>query len=489
MTRGHAPGRSARPPQPLEWLSSVRVTRDGIRDNGSSGTGSGTPSRMGSRSRPVSREGARRSSSRGGPRWDDDVPGPNVGVLSLQEELTSVLHKLAASKVKLEKHDLSRRRTCTLGLNGPWGASSSVFVRVSFAFPKDYPNTQPNSNPTVDLEPTPLIPLRTRAHMLRRLRAMLETRRPVLEACLRFLLFGDDERPAAAYGEFDSSSDEESRGARVGGSRVRGRDAAVVMLHNNKNIAEPRTSQGVFGPDGRLVVFGRVPPRIVRNPLTELSVSPSVPSRPGSDSVPRFFKSPAMISNAVHQLAMASLDRDTPQFEDAPGVGGAGDNIGDIMTSLMFAAGGKARRPSAGASETNNAYSLLQTRLSTVSLQDQTNVVALGRDMAGAHVFQGASSADVCEKNAEVASKHGRTDHVQFYQTMKLLFGQGIQEPWGASTLVRTIVREVYKELGVEKDIQLLAMFAVLLLAMYQPALPRGPSLHYRCAIDADVSP
>ncbi|KZV59883.1 hypothetical protein PENSPDRAFT_760279 [Peniophora sp. CONT] len=479
MTRGHAPGRSARPPGALEWLSSVRVVKEGTRaDGGSSGTGSGTPSRMGSRSRPVSREGARRSSSRGGPRWDDDLPGstPGTGVMSLQEELTSVLHKLAASKIKLEKHDLTRRRTCTLGLNGPWGASSSVFVRVSFAFPKDYPNSAPGSNPTVDLEPTPLIPLRARAHMLRRLRAMLETRRPVLEACLRFLLFGDDERPAAAYGEFDSSSDDESRGARVGGSRTRGRDAAVVMLHNNKNIAEPRTSQGVFGPDGRLIIFGRVPPRLIRNPLTELSVSPSVPtsSRGHGDSVPRFFKSPALISNAVHQLSVASLDRDASLASEDGSAhgghgGGVGENIGDIMQSLMFAARGKARRPSAGASETNNAYALLQTRLSTVALQDLRDVVATGRDMAGKHVFQGP---EALEKNEEIAKKFGRADHVQFFQTMRLLLQEGVQEHWGTSPLARTIVREVYAELAVEKDVQLLAIFAVLLLAMYHPAHP-----------------
>ena len=66
----------------------------------------------------------------------------------------------------------------------------------------------------------------------------------------------------------------------------------------------------MFGPDGRLVVFGRVPPRIVRNPLTELSVSPSVPSRPGSDSIPRFFKSPA--------LANSKFPRPAPSVENPP---------------------------------------------------------------------------------------------------------------------------------------------------------------------------
>ena len=93
--------------------------------------------------------------------------------------------------------------------------------------------------------------------------------------------------------------------------------------------------------------------------------------------------------------------------------------------------------------------------------------------MASAHVFQGASPAEVCAKNAEAARKQGRADHVQFFGSMRLLLEQGVQEPWGASPLARSMIREMYAELAVEKDIQLLAIFAVLLLSMYRPALPR----------------
>jgi len=142
-----------------------------------------------------------------------------------------------------------KRRTCTLGLNGPWGESSSVFVRVSFTFPKSYPHElRPGGTPTVDLERSPLISIRNRAFMLRRLRMLRETRRPCLEACLRFLLYGneDEKQRRTANIVYDSSSDEETTSLPRSKREPIGRP-----LHSEKNIAEPVTSQGVFGPNGR----------------------------------------------------------------------------------------------------------------------------------------------------------------------------------------------------------------------------------------------
>ena len=83
--------------------------------------------------------------------------------------------------------------------------------------------------------------------MLRRLRMLRESRRPCLEACLRFLLYGneDERQRRTAHIVYDSSSDEE------GTSLLRSkRERIVTPLHSEKNIAEPVTSQGVFGPNG-----------------------------------------------------------------------------------------------------------------------------------------------------------------------------------------------------------------------------------------------
>jgi hypothetical protein len=99
----------------------------------------------------------------------------------------------------------------------------------------------------VDLERSPLISIRNRAFMLRRLRVLRETRRPCLEACLRFLLYGneDERQRRTAHIAYDSSSDEETT------SLLRSkRESIATPLHSDKNIAEPVTSQGVFGPNG-----------------------------------------------------------------------------------------------------------------------------------------------------------------------------------------------------------------------------------------------
>ena len=92
--------------------------------------------------------------------------------------------------------------------------------------------------------------------MLRRLRMLRETRRPCLEACLRFLLYGneDERQRRTAHIDYDSSSDDETT------SVLRSkREAIMAPLYSDKNLAEPVTSQGVFGPNGMSHLFFLLP--------------------------------------------------------------------------------------------------------------------------------------------------------------------------------------------------------------------------------------
>jgi len=163
--------------------------------------------------------------------------------------ITTVLTKLSATKIKLEKHDLTTKRTCTLGLHGPWGETSSVFMRVTFTFPCEYPHSSyPYGTPIVDLERNPLISMRDRAYILKHLRRIRERKRPCLEACLRFLMFADEGNNDRDFHDSESSSDEES-------GTKKEKEGTMSMLRNSKNLAEPRSSQGVFGPNGLLVIF------------------------------------------------------------------------------------------------------------------------------------------------------------------------------------------------------------------------------------------
>lgn len=101
--------------------------------------------------------------------------------------------------------------------------------------------------PTVDIERSPLVSVKKRAYMQKRLRDIRQTQRPCLESCLRFLLFSDggqSGQPPTTDTESSSEDDDEVPESR------KSRDFAVSLLRDHKNLAEPRTSQGVFGPNG-----------------------------------------------------------------------------------------------------------------------------------------------------------------------------------------------------------------------------------------------
>ena len=142
-----------------------------------------------------------------------------------------------------------KKRSCTLGLHGPWGGTSSVFIRISFTFPKDYPQaTHPYGTPTVDLERNPLISVKTHVLILRRLRAIREKYRPCLEPCLRFLLFGreDEVSEDGSMSPCSSSSENES----ILESRKPKSERSPQTRASN-TLGEPRVSQGVFSPNGQ----------------------------------------------------------------------------------------------------------------------------------------------------------------------------------------------------------------------------------------------
>jgi hypothetical protein len=102
--------------------------------------------------------------------------------------------------------------------------------------------------------------------MLKRLKAIRERKRPCLEACLRFLLFGDEDSIAGGSNRLSimdgESSDDDAPpaatadGGNVLGGKKKGKEVTVSLLRNHKNLAEPRTTQGAFGPNGEFFFVG-----------------------------------------------------------------------------------------------------------------------------------------------------------------------------------------------------------------------------------------
>ncbi|KAF8209638.1 hypothetical protein K438DRAFT_1711879 [Mycena galopus ATCC 62051] len=478
MSRGTAGGRRVGM-DALTWLSNVKEVAGGAGERSSSGgRGGGGAGSSGGMS-----DFERGESAMGPARRRSDSQGRAVEEgQSLQDELTSVINKLVSAKIKLEKHDLTKKRTCTLGLHGPWGESSSVFIRITFTFPKDYPQgVHPRGTPTVELERNPLISLKNRAFILRRLRALRERQRPCLEACLRFLSEG--ERSGAPHTmDSESSDDNDDKGSH------KSRDLTVSLLRSHKNLAEPRTSQGTFGPNGELVCFFRSPPRIVRHVLRDVLLTSS-PAKTVSDSLPptthdsvdlsaehaapRVFRSPALIADAVRRLSLAATDRvvkplDPHRLQD-------GDHILRIMTNLLTFSYDTSQhhrdsessrlREEDGARANNVQYPA--PRRSMVFIANTTHISGGDRKVAASYVFEAETLAMVCQTNSKVAREHGRYDHERIFNILQALFpsydDSCVPIPAPNSLVVKMVTR-IHSELCKMKDLQMLAMLSMIVL-------------------------
>ncbi|PBK62980.1 hypothetical protein ARMSODRAFT_963822 [Armillaria solidipes] len=472
MTRGNAGSKfvTARV-DALTWLSSVKVgeKRRGSSSGPGSGHNSAEASRMGSRSRGNSGPGdtagsdsKKRSESR------NRLLGEEANQ-SLQDEITSALTKLAAWKVTLEKHDLTKKRTCTLGLYGPWGESSTVFMRVTFTFPRDYPQaTHPDGTPTVNLEQSPLISIKNRAFILRRLKAIRETRRPCLEACLRFLLCANEEENGRteARNHMDSGSSDDDD------DEKKGKDFALA-LRNHKNLAEPCTSQGTFGPNGEFVCFFRAPPRIVRNVLRgSRSDSPTKPSTPqDSSSTVNIYQSPSLVADAVGRLAAIASDRSGKSADSRQSDNG--ENILRVMTNFFTFSQDRFRhnfdsRPQGEGPD----HRVIPLRRSTLSIGTISHIAGSDKKVALRYVFQSHSLSDVCARNAVVAREYRRFDHERIFVTLGALFhveGPVQDTDWivKSSPLIWQVIRRLTAELSRQKDVQMLAMMSMIVLQAF----------------------
>ena len=119
-------------------------------------------------------------------------------------------------------------------------------MRITFTFPREYPQANhPYGTPVVELERNPLISMKDRAYILKHLRPIRERKRPCLESCLRFLLFkeGPNDRDLSDSESSDDDDDDEGNGKKS-------REITLSLLRSHKNLAEPRSSQGAFGPNG-----------------------------------------------------------------------------------------------------------------------------------------------------------------------------------------------------------------------------------------------
>jgi hypothetical protein len=201
---------------------------------------------------------------------------------------------------------------------------------------------------------------------------------------------------------------------------------------------------------GELVRFLRAPPRVVRNPMNEISAPPTaIPSSRSSPSAQRLFQSPALLSDAVRRLGMAAIDRDG-RLESLPQSSGDNDTTARIMTNLLtFSHQQHKRRESMTGStgslptaNPNYAKVSLLTHRSTVFIDAPTDPVFARRKVAEEYVFgcNGESVGAVCEANAKIAHEHGQWNHERVWRILRGLFPPSATNGAGPTKVARRIL-------------------------------------------------
>jgi WD repeat-containing protein 59 len=220
-----------------------------------------------------------------------------------------------------------------------------------------------------------------------------------------------------------------------------------------------------YTSSGHFVCFFRAPPRIVRNALQDLSVSPSKPTR--TEEMPRMFQSPALLSDAVRLLSLAANDRTPTRQSKARDAKNAEENehkILTIMTSLLSSSQLKPRRLSDTRPPLTSHYSLFGSRLlSHVYIRDISDITHLDRECATVYGFGIAALGE----NAAQARTYGRPDHERVFRTAEALLASSLKSTSTSKVLQApaiTILLKIYDDAMIKRDIQLLAILASLLL-------------------------
>ena len=158
------------------------------------------------------------------------------------------------------------------------------------------------------------------------------------------------------------------------------------------------------------------------------------------------FQSPALVSDAVRRLTLASRDS---RVSSGDAQRGGGDFILHIMTNLLLFSRLKQRRLSEQSRPIDDIpanYSLLPTHAMTVFVRDGASITDLGQELAGEYVLDPSTPSEACKKNAEIARKYNRQDHEDFFVCLGLLlslYGDSSPRAWGTNPLAFSFIKQM----------------------------------------------
>ncbi|KAG8878809.1 hypothetical protein FRB98_005982 [Tulasnella sp. 332] len=527
MTRGGKPRAAF---DQYTWLSNVTVER---REGSGPNVESGPTSRLVSRSRATSVDGGEIGNLDRGRRGRSDSQsrgtelGEDVMPRNLPDELAFITRKYG-TRVTCERADVTKRRSCTFTLLGPWRDDNALtFIRIACEFPKDYwkPTADPTTSlPSFDLDKIAGISLKTRAYLLKKLRNIRVQRRPCLEPWLRFLL-GEEEGGYAYIGGLDGQEtlwdglEEDPVGLNTTiEDDAETENSAQLVKNTPENTIRPRRCQGVFGPSGELACFfftcqAKIYPASVGGRRTA-SPSPSIASRGNSShGLPSrpFVSAVGTISHAMRGLTKLTNDgsgvppEPEPRNKNVVLLNSFTDNV--FIGPVMRSQGREVPETRASSNHAPNRP------LSSVSIKRFGALTILDKDLARSYHLTAESPAALCSTNAVIASKHERADHERVWEILARLFtpsvpiaaldprasqhgpgstrsaaktsGEvaGVEKAavrWGVHPLARYTINELYDIFAGSRDLQMLAMLSIVMLEMdrLSPMRPHDESLN-----------
>jgi hypothetical protein len=170
---------------------------------------------------------------------------------------------------------------------------------------------------------------------------------------------------------------------------------------------------GIFAGD--LVCFFRAAPRIVGSPMQEKT-----------SQAMRLLQSPALVSDAVRRLELASVDRPMkpPEQKSSERKADDGRDILRIMTNLFtFSHVTFSNNPdSRSGNESSTNCPPAPNRRSVVYVISTGDIVTLDKVAAREYIFASDTLADVCKHNAQVAKSRGRPDHERIFKLFEVAF-------------------------------------------------------------------
>ncbi|CAG8432743.1 7070_t:CDS:10 [Diversispora eburnea] len=337
--------------------------------------------------------------------------GSNTDVLmNMREEIDQVTNKF--KNVKLEKLDVPNRN-CRISLHGPWSENGLAFIRVNIFYPEKYPEDRP---PIFEIQKTGMISIMNRTHMSQNLKKIAITqisqKRPCLEACVRYLLGGQNSDGQDIYGKDDS--DEENL---LNSKRRTSYDNNLIMLLGDKDdhnrILFPVICGARFSASGKLVCF------FSNFRSQDLSQKSNHSGHNYTYTHPRSYDS-------WEQYQMITrLPRPIFGYQD----GDEDDSLFPIYKQKKDETHDN-EIPDANQIPTDHvalfeSSDLNKKRHSVISF-DLSEMMPVNYKLASKYVLRGNDPVEICKRNAQIAAEHNRPDLEQAWILASLILTQTI---------------------------------------------------------------